>query len=173
MVLRRSASDSDWSLLRISPHIRILRISFLNTKMQFFLHVQSYRRASLWARIQHRHKSVTTMMTRGAAKPPKPLPPPVLLAEFSAHLRFCGGARQVARVGGGALMGVFRVKFLGGRVGVGPPYLPFPPPLDPRNPSRARSGLEPGVERRGRGRGRSGIVGPPFTPLPLARPRRK
>ena len=75
----------------------------------------------------------------GAAKPPKPLPPPVPLAEFSAHLRFCGGVRQVARVGVGALLGVFRVKFVGGRVGVGPPYLALPPPLHPGLPRRARS----------------------------------
>ena len=62
---------------------------------------------------------------------------------------------------------------MGGRVGVGTPYLPLPPPLHPGKPCRARSEHGAWVEWWGRGRGRSGIVGPPFTPLPLARPRRK
>ena len=103
----------------------------------------------------------------GAAKPPKPLPPPVLLAVFSAHLRFCGGARQVVRVGVGALMGVFRVKFVGGRVGVGPPYLPLSPPVHPGLPRRARSVHGTWVERWGRGRGTSGHRRASFHPPSL------
>ena len=57
-------------------------------------------------------------------------------------------------------------------MGVGTPYLPLPPPLHPRKPCRARSEHGAWVERRGRGRGRSGIVGPPFT-FPRCRPEKK
>ena len=64
-------------------------------------------------------------------------------------------------------MGVFRVKFVGGRVGVGHPYLPFPPPLHPGLPRRARSVHGTWVERWGRGRGRSGHRRASFHPPSL------
>ena len=75
-------------------------------------------------------------------------------------------------MGTGALMGVVRLS-LGGRVGVGTLYLPPPPPVHLRNPSRARSGWNLGWRGGGGGGEDQGIVGPPSTPLPLARPRRK
>ena len=57
-------------------------------------------------------------------------------------------------VGTGALMGVARLS-LGGRVGVGTLYLPCPPcPLQESMPRQERP--EPGAERWGRWRGRSG-----------------
>ena len=100
----------------------------------------------------------------GAAKPPKPLPPPVLLAAFSAWF---GGARQVVQVGVGVLLGVSKIKVVGGRVGVGTLYLPLPPPLHPGKPCRARSVHGAWVERWGRGRGRSGHRRASFYPLSL------
>ena len=72
-------------------------------------------------------------------------------------------------MGTGALMGVVRLS-LGGRVGVGTLYLPPPPPVHLRNPSRARSGWNLGWRGGGGGGEDQGIVGPPSIPLPLARP---
>ena len=40
---------------------------------------------------------------------------------------------------GWGAIGGFKVKFVGGRVGVGTPYLPLPPLLHPGKPCRARS----------------------------------
>ena len=56
--------------------------------------------------------------------------------------------------GAGGVMGVASVGWVVGWALV--PVPAPPPPLYPRNPSRARSGLDPGVEWWGRGRGRSG-----------------
>ena len=59
-------------------------------------------------------------------------------------------------------------------MGVGPPYLPLPPPVHPGLPRRARSVHGTWVERWGRGRGTSGHRRAPFyPPSPGAAPKKK
>ena len=55
-------------------------------------------------------------------------------------------------------------------MGVGPLYLPPPPPLYPRIPVAPGAYWTLGWRGGGGGGEDQGIVGPPSTPLPLARP---
>ena len=125
---------------------------------------------------QQRQRWMPLACSAYSRPPPSPPPPPettsgalspVSLGEKGHWLR----VPEMVRVGAGALWGLLSVSWVVGWALV-PCTCPLPPPVHARIPDAPGANWTLAWRGGGRGGEDQGIVGPPSTPLPLARPRK-